>query len=98
MLTNDHNLPYNYVLVTLLRDCCDIGGVLGHYEVRIHFLAINRKHLNPAGCTVPPPTVVRVVDIKNLVVLVTFDTLPVGRSGPYFILLFTYLGEQKYKI
>ena len=25
----------------------------------------------------------------NLVVLAIFDTLPVGRSGPYFILLFT---------
>ena len=31
-------------------------------------------------------------------VLVTFHTLPVGRSGPYFILLFTYIGEQKYEI
>ena len=33
-----------------------------------------------------------------LVVMVTFDTTPVGRSGQYFTRLFTYIGEQKYKV
>ena len=35
---------------------------------------------------------------KKWVVLVTFHTLPVGRSGPYFILLSSYIAEQKYKV
>ena len=31
-------------------------------------------------------------------VLVIFHTLPVGRSGSYFILFFTQLGEEKYRV
>ena len=33
-----------------------------------------------------------------LVVLVIFETLPVGRSGPYSILFLTWLGEEKYRV
>ena len=34
------------------------------------------------------------VEVKKLVVLVTFHILPVGRSGPYFIFLSSYIVSE----